>query len=996
MKSKQLLAVLILVATLLSLFGDGVVTPVSASRPTPLEVRFSHESGFYNESFDLVLSAPEGATIYYTLNGNPTTQCTRDTAFFTQSTTATDLLYSSPLHVNAGPMVNVFTIRAYATRDGVYSNVVTKNYVKGINVHTRFSKNTLVFVINSDPHGLNNHHDGIFPPGIDRQLFIEDFIRRFGRQPHPHPEQREVVPSSPANFNRRGREAERRIYLEMFDSTGTRYISQEAGMRVKGGWSRAHGQKSLELYARQEDYGVNRFDFPFFHENNLTDGNIINRYRRVRLRNGGSDRGSGFIRDELGHDLLRQAGLPDTQMHVPAAIFLNGSYYGVSWLKTPRTENHFARKWGGVSANFGYLEGSENGYGSNFWESEHPLAVADWRDNVFHYARNGLTDNARWNTFQNRVDIDNFMLYYAFQIYIQNLDWPNHNMEMWRYYPTAAELNDPELHPFLRDGKWRWSPHDIESAWNPWSGSPASINTIHNILHGGSGSNPQWQGTSALLNAVLARPEMRARFANTLVDLIEGVMNPTNVGATLDRLITQIQPEHNFALTMTSVFNEPATVGTYGIHSTVSSVASERNLIRNFANQRPTHMYNHIRTTLGPQFSQWDRYAVTVTTSEGGKAVMNSRHVEELQNATGNYYSGTSIDITAKPYPGYTFSHWVIDDAEQRGTDVITVGSQVNVQAHFVKSPEMTLYISAVKSTAFNSQAADWFEIYNPSDETLSTKGLFLSDSNNDFYKFQIPATNIRPGETFRFITNGNAVDSVKKRSRVNFNIGFDENLRLTDARGNVLSLVTTTIIGQDEVLRRRSNGQNVVTKIDEQPLPVCDVCKFILPCPCPPPPVLVPVRLAAFDATTRGFYRSSVINLTGNGRHSVTLTIPNMASLSSLALLADGANFDYPGGFVAATRAPSNYASAQVSFENITINGNPIRNTFNRSLLGTDSNNDLGYVRASLWNAYGSRFLNTTDVTEVTMGDGGVAFRLPSGEPIHTITLEFVVRNVW
>ncbi|MCL1789639.1 MAG: chitobiase/beta-hexosaminidase C-terminal domain-containing protein, partial [Oscillospiraceae bacterium] len=360
MKRKSILTAIVLFGILLSVFSGGAARSeisVSAdSASEPLEVTFSHESGFYSTSFELTLTATdESADIYFTTNGS--------------APTITSVKYSGSIPVIVLGDVDVLSVKAIAVKGAETSKEFTRNFVKGANVHSRFGEDTLVFVLSGEDNDFWGYENGILrvDGGIDRANWIAQETIRLGRPPRPGPDYMggEINPDKPANFNRKTHTSERRVYLEMFDSSGNSYISRGAGVRVKGGWSRAHNQKSLEFYAndgRDEDgNAINNgyFNYPFFYENS-EDGNIINRYRRFRLRNGGGQRTGCFVRDELGADLLRQAGFPDTQMHVPAAVFLNGEYYGVRWLKTPKTENHLRHRYGGVTERFWYMSGGEN------------------------------------------------------------------------------------------------------------------------------------------------------------------------------------------------------------------------------------------------------------------------------------------------------------------------------------------------------------------------------------------------------------------------------------------------------------------------------------------------------------------------------------------------------------------------------------------------------------------------------------------------------------
>jgi len=644
----------------------------------PLGVAFSHNAGFYDESFYLTLSAPMGATIYYTLDGSTPTEHS--------------LQYTSPIYILAPSpapsiaqfdrvttsRVTVFSINAIAIMAGEISEVITQNFVMGTDVYTRFCENTFIFALNSAPHGLFDHYDGILVPGIDRELFRQDYYDTYGILPTIGYNYYQENPASPANFNRRGRESERQVHVQMFDHTGILHISQQSGMRVRGGFSRAHEpQKSLELFAR-EAYGDNRhFLFPFFADEHTYDGQLIDRYRRLRLRNGGSDRYAGFIRDELSQTLFRQAGHSDTQTHVPAAIFLNGEYYGVAWLKTPRTPNHLRRRYGGITANFETVHGGDNLFIESRWEGE-PHATEDLLEVSILAAQGfvGEGGQARFEEFTQRVDLHSLIRYYAMQLYINNIDWPNHNIEMWRYFPTEEEKNDPNLHPYLRDGRWRVFAHDLEAGWAIWDdhNRMSREDPIRDVL---VGDNPyRWNSHngSAFLSAIVGHDYTKAKLANTFIDLIEGAFAPDNVINVLEDLISQIENEHNHAMRINAINPQD------GWWPTIDGVNNSRNAIRRFAQDRPAFMYASIYSNLG--FNRSNKFSINITTTAGGGAIMNSRPVTELQSVTGNYFTGTQINITARPYPGYIIDHWMVNGIRQYG-NIITLSDNSDIVLYF-------------------------------------------------------------------------------------------------------------------------------------------------------------------------------------------------------------------------------------------------------------------------------------------------------------------------
>jgi hypothetical protein len=462
----------------------------------------------------------------------------------------------------------------------------------------------------------------------------------------------------------------------MFDHKGELHLSQRIGIRVRGGFSRAvEEQKSIELMAREEYGDRNNFRFAFFDNEFTHDGQLIDRYRRVRLRNGGSDRLSGFIRDELSQTLFRQAGHTTTQTHRPAAVFLNGEYYGPAWLKSPRTPNHLARVFGGDSDRFETIEGGDRRHDS-WWHGE-PHAVRDFQQ-IHRLAIAGFTGadgQQRFEDFSRRVDVDALIRYYAMQIYINNLDWPNHNFELWRYFPTEEEKNDETLHPYLRDGRWRVFTHDLEAGWAIWDNDDRTAfdDTLYHIL---TGTGERWNSSqsSAFLHAFVDREDTRAQLANTFVDLIEGAFAPQNVIRTLNSLADQIRNEHSYAMQMDAIHpGEPW-------WPSIESTTEVHSAIRRFANDRPGVILQSINRNLS--FNANNRYLVTLTTEAGGGAVMNSRPVGEGQTVRGNYFTGTRIKITAQPNAGYAVDYWLVNGERHEG-DYITVTRRSEVTVHF-------------------------------------------------------------------------------------------------------------------------------------------------------------------------------------------------------------------------------------------------------------------------------------------------------------------------
>jgi hypothetical protein len=685
--------------------------------------------------------------------------------------------YTGPITVPAaGTTGAAFVVSAIARSGTRDSHVITRSFLL-VNEASRLTDwrkehgELMVFSIYSDARGIFDYDGGIFCLGKDRDDWIAAYRQNTNRthqqilnELNDFATQGNYPPTLQANFTKRGRgAAERDAHVEMFTPNGRRQIAQSAGLRIKGGWSRGTyvlEQKTFEFYGRSDANAYsppssNEFTFPLFGEQHNIDprethrGNMQHSFRRFRVRNGGSDREQTYMRDEMASDLARMSGFPVPQTHRPAVVFLNGGYYGMTWIKSPRTELAWRNLYGGRENGFEHIGSNERGRascgnidcnravtgtrqggtsGANFpvtcgsspnsggqglngttgvqrcglpdcsdYHSSFNSACAtlgycrgtgtnpdgayvnpaggtvsssgirpnnvvrgSWAEVVALVLNDpttpgattgnlaGLTVPANWARFQEIVDVDNMLHYYALQLFGANVDWPSNNMEMWRYYLNAEERADvlagrSQLHPHLQDEKWRFIAQDLEMGWGIWQrggngtdAAPASAthednNSIHALLErtGGSGPVPvnapgsspalgvhrrHYNATSAsfMMPAMLQRPEMRVKLGNAFADIIENSHSSAVSRPSRDRQRWFIQAEHSRMLhgdpssdtriselarngsnPSQTANNWPTPTAIYDGEVT-GSAATGHLVITNFLNNRPERMWRHI------------------------------------------------------------------------------------------------------------------------------------------------------------------------------------------------------------------------------------------------------------------------------------------------------------------------------------------------------------------------------------------------------------------
>ncbi|MGN1118857.1 MAG: chitobiase/beta-hexosaminidase C-terminal domain-containing protein, partial [Oscillospiraceae bacterium] len=225
---------------------DAEITESAEPEEQPAEekrdaVTYSLPAGFYSENISVELSAENGEAIYFSTDGSD--------PVISDST-----LYTAPIDINAGVDVIATTIRAIAVNEeGESSAVFTRSFVTGQDVDERFSEDTLVFVLSTDPYNLYDYEYGIAVPG----KVYDDYCKEHAGEEIPY--------NAPGNYFMTGPEWERPIYVEVFESTGENVISQPAGVKVVGGYSRVPEHKSFKLIARKS-YGSKdgKFKYSFF------------------------------------------------------------------------------------------------------------------------------------------------------------------------------------------------------------------------------------------------------------------------------------------------------------------------------------------------------------------------------------------------------------------------------------------------------------------------------------------------------------------------------------------------------------------------------------------------------------------------------------------------------------------------------------------------------------------------------------------------------------
>jgi hypothetical protein len=150
----------------------------------------------------------------------------------------------------------------------------------------------------------------------------------------------------------------------------------------------------------------------------------------------------------------------------------------------------------------------------------------------------------------------------------------------------------------------------------------------------------------------------------------------------------------------------------------------------------------------------------------------------------------TDTEVRLKPVlPKFTvFDNWTLNGTKVLyEEDIIVSGFQAIDGVLSLEILSHNEYPRLVISRVYSDRAGNGIELTNLLDETVSTKGLYLSDTKDNLALWELPAFSVKPGETLTFAGKGTTDAGDLFKVQLPFRIAKGEVLFLTDGGGNVL-----------------------------------------------------------------------------------------------------------------------------------------------------------------------------------------------------------------
>ncbi len=597
---------------------------------------FSIPGGVFSNTFKVKLSAPnESDTIYYTTNGSVPTR-------------------SSSIYTSEFSLSKSKVIKARIIKKGLLpGETVTNSYIL-------FRTSLPVVSLSLDSMDLWDNSTGIYVKGPNAQT---------------------NNPYFGANF---WQDWEKASHFEMMENNGKKVIDVDAGIKIFGNWSRANEQKSMAVHCRKK-YGSERMDYKMFKNRPFDE------FYSIVLRNSGNDWNNTMFRDGLMTSLT--IGLNFEQMaYRPAAVFLNGEYWGLLNLREKIDENFLASN-NRVNPNDVILL-ENNG---------EPLIgkADDWWKMYDFVLSSSLTVKANYDLVASQMDIESFTDYFASQIFFCNHDWPGNNIRFWKTTDPAS--------------KWRWIMYDTDFGMGLVNGSSTNTMSFATEPRGPGWPNPPW--STLIIRKLLENTSYRDHFVNRFADLLNSTFLPERVNKEIDLKRDAISYEMTNHLQRWKAGSQ-------------SGWVSRVQQMKTFANARPGYVFTHITQKFGIQTAQM----VTVNTdSVAGTIQLNTLKLNKFP-WKGKYFPNVPITLTAIPNAGYRFLKWegVTTNSNQQ---TISVAPKLDlVLTAIFESDGSHFENMVINEISFNNDAlpdpGDWIEIYNKGKEDIDISGWKLTDSD--------------------------------------------------------------------------------------------------------------------------------------------------------------------------------------------------------------------------------------------------------------------------
>lgn len=373
-------------------------------------IGLSSPGGFYNTEFDLTLEASDGEKIYYTLDGTePTVESTLyEEPIRIKSLSGGNYVYAKmavesaegsylPGSVDKGMILRAIKVDA----SGNITGSTTQSYYVGLLRKSEYA-NLPVLSIVAEPHDLFDYFDGMYIGGRAR----EDGVTQGN------------------NWNGNFRLGwTKNAKIEYFEPGRGKSLESDVVINIFGDDYKSYRQKGFKINISEEEYNDK------FAGSSILDSVDARNYLTLSTHYHDSDM---KLRDYVINSLIGNSKVTNGRF-MPCIVFIDGEFWGLYSLVNIWDEKYIRDKY---DLNGGLDIYNANDYSPVFEEFYEFVVLND------------MSDSENYSTFKSMCDIDSYLQYMCFNIYLGNYLYNSKTGLAWK----TAEKGTGTYY----DGKWRW------------------------------------------------------------------------------------------------------------------------------------------------------------------------------------------------------------------------------------------------------------------------------------------------------------------------------------------------------------------------------------------------------------------------------------------------------------------------------------------------------------------------------------------------------------
>jgi hypothetical protein len=521
----------------------------------PADIEFSVQSGFFENPFNMILSSADASlNITYTLDGsNPQ----NSTTGITSDQPVTVLI--DPESIIGRPVTPSVIVRASVSKPGYKPAIsASRTYIFADKVKTQkwpggdwpsTQINGQLIDLEMDPDVVNNP---VYSGQIISSLLsipsisiITDLKNLF-----------DPASGIYVNATGHGLEWERECSTELINPDGTPGFSVNAGLRIRGGWSRNYDfpKHAFRLFFR-EKYGNDKLRYPLFGDEGVDEFDKIDLRAEQNYAWSIGDPNNSMVREVFSRDTQRDMNQPYTRSRY-YHLYLNGMYWGL-FQSQERSEANYAESYFGgdkdeydvvkVNTETGYLVEATDG-SIDSWLKLYNMCLKGFSSNADYFRIEGKDENGKpVKGGEIMVDLDNLIDYMSVIFYSGNFDSPTavfmENKKANNFYAIDNRVDKSKGFTFyIHDAEHSLfdevhSPGiglyedrvNIGTRTDSWKMDVSDLTRFH----------PQW-----LHFKLSANPEYRIRFADRAWKHFsdKGVFSPDSALKRLNKRISELDP----------------------------------------------------------------------------------------------------------------------------------------------------------------------------------------------------------------------------------------------------------------------------------------------------------------------------------------------------------------------------------------------------------------------------------------------------------------------